>query len=54
MSYESSEGRLFANTVQDILFHIINHSAHHRGQIMMDLRQNGLEPLALDYIFYKR
>ncbi|MBC6997384.1 DinB family protein [Cytophaga sp. FL35] len=54
ISYESSEGRLFANTIQDVLFHIINHSAHHRGQILMDLRQNGIEPLALDYIFYKR
>ena len=54
ISYENSEGRTFANTLQDILFHIINHSTHHRAQIATDFRANGLEPLALDYIFYKR
>ena len=54
IDYENSDGRLFTNTLQDILFHIINHSTHHRGQIVMDFRVNGIEPLALDYIFYKR
>lgn len=54
LDYENSEGRLFTNTVQDILFHIINHSTHHRGQIAMDFRKNEIEPLSLDYIHYKR
>ena len=54
IDYENSEGRLFTNTLQDMLFHIINHSAHHRGQIAMDFRANGLEPIPLDYIHYKR
>ena len=54
IDYENSKGRLFTNTLQDMLFHIINHSTHHRAQIMMDLRQNNIEPLQLDYIFYKR
>ena len=54
ITYESTEGRTFTNTLQDILFHIINHSTHHRAQIAADFRANGLEPLALDYIFYKR
>jgi len=54
IDYENSEGRLFTNTLQDILFHIINHSTHHRAQIMMDLRQHDIEPLPLDYVFYKR
>lgn len=54
IDYENSEGRLFTNTLQDILFHIINHSTHHRGQIAMDFRKNGLEPQVLDYVFYKR
>lgn len=54
IDYENSQGRTFANTLQDILFHILNHSTHHRGQIAMDFRANGLEPLELDYIFYKR
>lgn len=54
IDYENDEGRLFTNTVQDILFHIINHSTHHRGQIATDFRLNELEPIPLDYVLYKR
>lgn len=54
IDYENKEGRLFTNTLQEILFHIINHSTHHRSQIAMNFRDNELEPLSLDYIFYKR
>lgn len=54
IDYQNSEGRLFTNTVQDMLFHIINHSTHHRAQILADLRANGIEPISLDYVFYKR
>ena len=54
LDYENRKGRLFTNTVRDILFHIINHSTHHRGQIAADFRNNGIEPIPLDYIFYKR
>ncbi len=54
IDYESTEGRLYTNSLQDILFHIINHSTHHRAQISVDFRANGLEPIQFDYIFYKR
>lgn len=54
VSYENSQGQAFTNTLQDILFHIINHSTHHRAQIAADFRANNLEPWPLDYIFYKR
>lgn len=54
ISYKTSRGEPFKNSVRDILFHVINHSTHHRGQIAADFRQNGLEPLVTDYIFYKR
>ena len=54
IDYENTKGRLFTNTLQDILFHIINHSTHHRGQIATDFRTNGLEPIPFDYIHYKR
>lgn len=54
IEYENVEGRSFANSLQDILFHVINHSTHHRGQIAVAFREAGLEPLQLDYIFYKR
>lgn len=54
IDYENSEGRLFTNTVQEMIFHIINHSTNHRGQIAVDLRNHGITPIALDYVHYKR
>tara|TARA_R110002051_G_scaffold180913_3_gene250369 strand:- start:23242 stop:23685 length:444 start_codon:yes stop_codon:yes gene_type:complete len=54
IDYENTEGRLFTNTLKDMLFHITNHSTHHRGQIAIDFRNNGLEPVGLDYVHYKR
>ncbi len=54
IDYETTEGRVFANDIKDILFHIINHSTHHRAQILADFRSNNIEPESLDYILYKR
>ncbi len=54
IDYENDEGRLFISNLQDILFHIINHSAHHRGQISMNFRANEIEPIPFDFIDYKR
>lgn len=54
IDYETPEGRTYSNSLKDILFHIINHSTNHRGQIAVDFRNNNLEPLVLDYVFYKR
>ena len=54
IDYENTEGRRYSNSLQDILFHIINHSTHHRAQISAIFRLNKLEPLPMDYIIYKR
>ncbi|MDZ4714746.1 MAG: DinB family protein [Cytophagales bacterium] len=54
VSYTNSKGQPYTNTVRDILFHVINHSTYHRGQIAAEFREHGLEPLVTDYIFYKR
>lgn len=54
IKYVNSKGNSFENTVRDILFHIINHSTYHRAQIATDSKQNGMQPLVTDYIFYKR
>lgn len=54
VSYESTEGNSYTNTVQDILYHIVNHSTHHRAQIAVDLRNEGITPLELDYIKFRR
>lgn len=52
--YQNSKGQIFENKIGDIFYHIINHSTYHRGQIASDFRQNDIEPLNTDYIFYKR
>ncbi|HSJ67632.1 MAG TPA: DinB family protein [Anditalea sp.] len=52
--YTNSQGVKFTNSVRDILFHIINHSTHHRAQISSDLKINGVPPIPMDYIFFKR
>ena len=54
IDYETTEGRVFSNELKDILFHIINHSTQHRGQILADFRANDIIPENLDYISYKR
>jgi len=54
IDYENTNGRLFTNTLQEVLFHIINHSTHHRGQILDDFRANGHVPMPLDFVYYKR
>ena len=54
ISYRNSKGAEFQNTIREILFHIANHFTHHKGQIISDLRQQGISPIVTDYIFYKR
>jgi uncharacterized damage-inducible protein DinB len=54
INYRNSKGAMFGNITRDILFHIINHSTYHRAQIAFEFKQNNLEPIVSDYIFYKR
>lgn len=54
LDYSTSKGQPFSNKVKDIMFHIINHSTYHRGQIAMFFRESGIAPEISDYIFYKR
>jgi uncharacterized damage-inducible protein DinB len=50
VQYTNSKGELWANTVEDILTHVVMHSAYHRGQIAADTRASGLEPAYTDFI----
>lgn len=54
IGYKNSREEKFENTVFEMLFQAINHSTYHRGQINSQLKQNGINPLLTDYIFYKR
>lgn len=54
LHYSNTKGQAFENSIQDILFHVINHSTYHRAQIATELKQHHIEPPATDYIFFKR
>lgn len=54
INYKNIKGDNFEAKVKDILFHIFNHSSHHRAQILSRWNIAGIERPALDYIYYKR
>ena len=50
VAYFNSKGERWQSTVHDILVHVCLHGAHHRGQIIAELRAAGVEPPYTDYI----
>ncbi len=54
ISYTNSQGESHKSMVKEILFHVVNHSTYHRGQVMFQMRDAGLDAVSTDYIFYKR
>ena len=50
LSYKNTKGESFSSSKQDILMHVIMHSAYHRGQIAADMRAAGLTPVYTDFI----
>ena len=54
VEYMNTSGQSYENKIDDILYHIINHSTYHRGQLMIELKVHGVIPISTDYIFFKR
>lgn len=52
--YSTSFGDVFENTVEEILYHVVNHSTYHRGQVASRLREQGIDPPVTDLIILKR
>jgi len=50
IEYRNSKGEAWSSRVEDILLHVVMHSAYHRGQIAMEMRAAGLEPAYTDFI----
>jgi uncharacterized damage-inducible protein DinB len=44
--YANSRDEACSNTPEEVIIELICHSAHHRGQVALLLRQNGSEPAA--------
>ncbi|SDH02746.1 Uncharacterized damage-inducible protein DinB (forms a four-helix bundle) [Pedobacter terrae] len=52
--YSNSRGNQYENRVDEILFHLFNHSTYHRGQVVTLLKKAGFTPPVTDYIMLKR
>ena len=50
VAYQNTKGESWSNSVDDILTHVIMHSAYHRGQIASDMRATGHTPAYTDFI----
>ena len=50
VNYKNSKGEAWTNRKDDILLHVIMHSAYHRGQIATDMRAAGITPAYTDFI----
>ena len=50
VSYKNSKGEPWSSTVEDILTHVVLHSAYHRGQIASHTRAAGETPAYTDFI----
>ena len=48
--YKNSKGESWSSTVQDVLTHVVLHSAYHRGQIASLMRAAGQTPAYTDFI----
>lgn len=52
--YTNSKGEAFRSTIEEIMMHVVTHSAYHRGQIASRLRAAGLTPPYTDFIHAAR
>ncbi len=50
ISYKNSKGESWSSTMQDVLTHVVMHSAYHRGQIASHMRASGHSPAYTDFI----
>jgi uncharacterized damage-inducible protein DinB len=50
VKYRNSKGEEWASRVEDILTHVVMHSAYHRGQIALVMRAADVEPAYTDFI----
>ena len=44
----------YENTFRELLTHVLMHSATHRGNIIVKLRDEGIVPPETDYIIFLR
>jgi uncharacterized damage-inducible protein DinB len=52
VSYENFQGETWTYSRAHMLQHVVNHSTHHRGQVVAYLRQLGRIPSITDFLVY--
>jgi uncharacterized damage-inducible protein DinB len=52
VSYLNFQGERWEYSLQEMIQHLLLHSAYHRGQLVTILRQLGLIPPSTDYLVY--
>ncbi len=53
-TYADTQGTQCETVCADAIVHVINHSTHHRAQIALLLRQQGVQPPQTDYTYFSR
>jgi uncharacterized damage-inducible protein DinB len=53
LTFRSLEGDVHRHRVGDMLFHIVSHSAYHRGQAAILLRRVGATPVETDFVVFR-
>jgi uncharacterized damage-inducible protein DinB len=54
IAYTNSKGEPWQSRIDDVLTHVVMHSAYHRGQIALEMRAAGLNPAYTDFIQAER
>jgi uncharacterized damage-inducible protein DinB len=50
IAYRNSKGEHWSSRVEDVITHVLMHSAYHRGQVALEMRAAGLQPASTDFI----
>ena len=53
IEYANSAGQMYRNRIEDILFHIINHTTYHCAQTAIEYRAQGIPPQSTGYIMHR-
>jgi uncharacterized damage-inducible protein DinB len=54
LRYTNAKGEASENSIEEVLTHVLMHSAYHRGQLAMLTRDGGDTPATTDFIFASR
>lgn len=52
--YKTSEGIEYENSFRELLTHVLFHSSIHRGNVILQMREENFTPPKIDYIIYLR